>query len=121
MKQFFIAALAIVGAYAVYQWVEGKQGSPRNAGGHNTGPWPRNLNTGAPPGNGVGDYILSDVSSGVPGYNQTPVEAGHGDQQAASKHSNPFATVTPNGGGDYTPAFGPNENQNPNTYVAVTV
>jgi hypothetical protein len=119
MKNVFIVALAAVGAYAIYQWYGSSARSPRGQGAHNNGPWPVNRNTGAPAGNGVGDFLVSNVASGVPGYDQTPVEAGHGDMQAAAKHSNPFSTI--NGSSNYTPAFGPNENQNPATQVTVVV
>jgi hypothetical protein len=113
MKNAAITVLAIVGAFAVFKWYGSKSTSPRGQGSHNTGPWPQNQNTGQ------GNFELTSVASGVPAYDTTPVEAGHGDQQAATKHANPFSTI--NGSANYSPAFGPLENQNPQTTVQIPV
>jgi hypothetical protein len=113
MKQVAITILAVVGAYAVFQWYQAGANSNTGRGSHNKGPWPPNIQKGQ------GNWNVSSVTSGVPIYDTTPVEAGHGDQQAATKHSNPFSTV--NGSSSYTPAFGPNENQPPNAANSIVV
>lgn len=99
VKGFFIVGLAAVGAYAIFEWW---QKNPRSLG----------------PSNPVASEVAgvartnttssSQMTSGIPGYNTAPIANGHGDQVAASYHSNRFSTL--NGSTDYTPAFGPTTN-----------
>ena len=105
MKGWVITVLAVIGGYAVYQWITGQRAS--GAGARAAGTF--NLNLGPL---GVAAGINSNVdptASGVPTFNQLPVANGHGDQVYASMHDNPGATIP--GTFQYTAAFGPNENQ----------
>ena len=105
MKAWAITILAVVGGYAVFQWVthqRGQSGGKRASAAFN-------LNLGPL---GVAAGINSNVdptASGVPSFNQAPIANGHGDQVAAAYHQNPDSTI--NGAFQYTSAFGPNENQ----------
>jgi hypothetical protein len=105
MKPWAITILAVVGGYAVIQWLMHQRGTAQ--GQRATAAF--NLNLGPL---GVAAGINSNVdptASGVPGFNTAPIANGHGDQVAAAYHSNPSSTI--NGGFQYSPAFGPNENQ----------
>jgi hypothetical protein len=105
MKAWIITALTLIGGYAVFQWLTHQQGLPKgqraSAGA--------SVNLGSL---GVSLGIQSNIdpiSSGVPEYNTTPIANGHGDQVTAAYHTGPGATLP--GSANYTPAFGPNENQ----------
>lgn len=100
-----ITVLAVIGGYAIYQWVTQQQGMAQGAratagAGVNLGPLGISL--------GIQSNV-APISSGVPTFNTLPVANGHGDQVYAAYHSNPDATLP--GSSQYTPAFGPNENQ----------
>jgi len=105
MKGWMITLLAIVGGYAVLQWFTQQRGTPAGAratagAGVQLGPF------------GIALGVQSNVdpiTAGVPVFNQSPIANGHGDQVSAAYHSNPDSTS--NGSFQYSPAFGPNENQ----------
>jgi hypothetical protein len=116
MKGWVIGILAVIGGYAVYQWVVGQRATPAGnrtaaAAGVTLGPL------------GVAVGIQSNIdptTAGVPTFNQLPIANGHGDQVWAAYHNNPYSSIP--GQAQYSPAFGPNENQvNPNTEAAITV
>jgi hypothetical protein len=105
MKGWIVTALLVIGGYAVYQWLTQQRGV--GAGARAAGTF--NLNLGPL---GVAAGINSNVdptASGVPTFNTLAVANGHGDQVAAAYHDNSDATIP--GSFQYTPAFGPNENQ----------
>ncbi len=100
IKGFLLVGLAAVGAYAVFDW------------------WRRNPSSGGPANPvatevaGVAHSNLTDsgqLTPGIPGFNDTAIANGHGDQVVAAYHTNPYATLP--GGGVYTPAFGPLANR----------
>ena len=105
MKPWAITILVVVGGYVVLQWLMGQ----RAMGAGQRASAAFNLNLGPL---GVAAGINSNVdptASGVPGFDTAPIANGHGDQVAAAYHSNPYSTVP--GAFQYSPAFGPNENQ----------
>jgi hypothetical protein len=105
MKPWAITALIVIGGYVVLQWVLGQRGG---ASGQRASA-AFNINLGPL---GVAAGINSNVdptASGVPAFNTMPVANGHGDLVAAAYHSNPDCTLP--GQFQYSPAFGPNENQ----------
>lgn len=116
MKGWVITVLAVIGGYAVYQWITSQRRMPAGnraaaAAGVTLGPL------------GVYAGIQSNIdptTAGVPAFNTLPIANGHGDQVAAAYHSNPYSTI--NGQPQYSPAFGPNENQvNPANEMSVGV
>jgi hypothetical protein len=101
MKQWLILGLAAIGAYAVYQWYQKSQAT---AQGHQVTPAGVLANTA-----NATDIATGSLVSGVPGFDTTPVANGHGDQIMAAYHTNAHSTI--DGGPDYQPAFGPDENR----------
>jgi hypothetical protein len=100
VKQGFIALLAAVGIYSIYEWYTTNKRSP---GGPN------------PVASEVGGKVRdtnftssNQMTSGVPGFNTVAIANGHGDQVAASQHSNRYSIA--NGSPNYEPAFGPSTN-----------
>jgi hypothetical protein len=105
MKGWVITVLAVIGGYAVYQWVTQQRGM----GAGNRAAASAGVSLGPL---GVFAGIQSNVdptTAGVPTFDQTPIANGHGDQVWAAYHQNPDSTMS--GSPQYSPAFGPNENQ----------
>ena len=102
MKQWIILALAGVGVYSVWKWYTHR--APNVPTGQNAQPGitpnPLSFNL-VYPSDG------STLVSGVPAFVAIPVEAGHGDQLVASRHTNDMATMS----GPYQIPFGVNANQ----------
>jgi len=108
MKSWVITALLVIGAYATFKWVTANQASATANGarqgfgaGVQLGPFSAAVGAG-----GTGALV-----AGVPTYNDKAIANGHGDQIIAALHTNGTATI-PGGQAVYTPAFGPDENQN---------
>jgi hypothetical protein len=97
VKGFFVAGLAAIGIYAIFEWyVRGKAAT----------------NPVATEVAGIAQSNVTasnQMTSGIPTFNPTPIANGHGDQVSAAYHSNRFSTV--NGSPNYEPAFGPSANQ----------
>jgi hypothetical protein len=105
MKGWAITILAVIGGYAVYQWITQQRGM----GAGNRAAASAGVSLGPL---GVFAGIQSNVdptTAGVPTFDTTPIANGHGDQVAAAYHTNPDATMS--GQLQYSPAFGPSENQ----------
>ena len=100
MKQWVIIVSAVVAGFAVWKYFGQRLSNPAAQNAHNN------------PGAIVSSISPQGLYAGVPTFDDTAVANGHGDQVAAAYHSNTMATVTPDGGGVYSPAFGPSENRN---------
>lgn len=110
MKGWIVTALLVIGAYATFKWVtanqtsnaaNGASQSPSAGAGVQLGPLSAAIGIG-----GSGNLV-----AGVPTFNEKAIANGHGDQIIAAHHTNGNATI-PGGQSVYTPAFGPEENQN---------
>lgn len=106
MKQWAVIALALVGGYAVFQWFTNRQSLL--GGGQGGKSVPTNMGPLSAQA-GVGDYVVSPLSSGVPVFTGLAIANGHGDQVSAAYHVNPLSTLS--GSPQYSPAFGPQANQ----------
>lgn len=107
MKEWAITLLAVVGGYVVIRWFMHQQslqpGQRATAGiSANLGPLSAMV--------GIQSNVTPGLTAGVPVFNQDAIANGHGDQVAAAYHDNSMATLP--GAVVYTPAFGPDENQN---------
>jgi hypothetical protein len=100
MKQFLIFGLALIGAYATFEWWTK---NPRSPGGPN-------VNALEVSGVATSNATAGNqLTSGIPTFDPTPIANGHGDQVSAAYSSNAWSTS--NGGPNYEPAFGPKTNR----------
>jgi len=115
MKGIVITVLAVIGGYAIYQWLTQQRGM--GAGQRASAQGSVNL---GPVGVAIGiNSNVDPTMAGVPSFNELPIANGHGDQVWAAYHANPDSTI--NGSPNYAPAFGPTENQpGPNEYTVTT-
>jgi hypothetical protein len=108
IKPWIITVLAVIGGYAVYQWLTGQQQTTQgqrvtaNAGAFNLSLGPLGVAAGV-------NSNVDPTTAGVPSFDETAISNGHGDQVWAAYHNNPQSTI--GGAPQYSPAFGPTENQ----------
>jgi len=100
MKQWALLGVIAITGYAAYKWWQNAKHSPVYVGAQQPQP---------------GDMINANlVYSGVPSFDDTSAPSGHGDAMAAAQYDNELATMP--GGYNYTPAFGPQQDQGVQTF-----
>lgn len=109
MKEWAVAFLAVIGGYVALNWFAHHRGRSLGWSGQIGGPATA-TDSNLARVQGIGNYAISPIASGVPTYSDLQISNGHGDQVAAAYHTNVMASMS--GGPIYQPAFGPNENRN---------